>query len=101
MINSSAIQTSEYISETSPAIRRTIRPVGRKQAKDPMRLLPYLFQFCSTRQSQTSRGEMIRQVAQNQTPAQLKFFCAFRSPSDQLCVVAMRSWQVDDRGGAR
>jgi hypothetical protein len=63
-----------------------------------MRLLPYLFQFCSTRHSDISGAEPIRQAPQNQTPAQQKLFYAFRSPSDQLCVVVMRSWQIDDRG---
>jgi hypothetical protein len=97
MMNSSSIEIPVPISGAAQRVRLMPRPVGRKQAKDPMKRFPFLFQFSSTRFSEahlaatTGEAEQKRQLAKNSR------FLTFRSPSDQLCILAMPSWQVADR----
>ncbi len=78
-------------------VRRTTPLVDRKPAKDPMKLFPYLFQFFSPRLSEAD-GLVSRtsRPSQNEPSKRLPLFLAFRSPSDQLCVVAMPSCQIGD-----
>src|ERR1700730_7056373 len=56
-----------------------------------------LFQFSSTRLPEANSAATTGEAPQNRQFARSSRFLAFRSPSDQLCVLAMPSWQVDDR----
>jgi hypothetical protein len=95
MKNTHAFETSEPIRQPSPTLRKLIRPVGRKQSKDPMKLFPYLFQFASTRLSESSPTGTVREASHYPSSIRCSVFLPFRSPSDQLCVVALRSWGAE------
>jgi hypothetical protein len=61
-----------------------------------MKLFPHLFQFFSPRLSEADRlVSKTSRPSQNEPSNRLPFFLAFRSPSDQLCVVAIPSFQIE------
>jgi hypothetical protein len=100
MMKSSANEIPELISGPTQTARRMARPVDRKQVKDPMKLFPYLFQFVSPRLSETANSAATAtplETPQNQSFTRRPMFLAFRSPSDQLCVIAVPPCQVNDR----
>src|ERR1700760_82520 len=97
-MNTIAFQTLEHDSKTHQAVRRMIRPVARKTTKDPMKLLPFLFQFASPRFSEANQLIAVsRKSMPDQGGAAGSLFLPFRSPSNQQCVVAIRSWQNNQR----
>jgi hypothetical protein len=101
MMNSTVTETSERISAPISTARRKTRPVDRKQAKDPMKLFPYLFQFTSPRLSQgDNSATTLCEAPQNQQGTRYSLFVAFRSPSDQQCVIAVPSCRTYDRSEA-
>jgi hypothetical protein len=98
MMKSSANEIPELISGPTQTARRMARPVDRKQAKDPMKLFPYLFQFVSPRLSEAANSAAtLLETSQNQSLTRRSMFLAFRSPGDQLCVIAVPPCQVKDR----
>jgi len=96
IMNYRTIKTLENNSRLPPAVTRATRPVHRKPAKDPMKLFPYLFQFCSPRFSEADNLiSKTRPASRNDGDKRRPLFLAFRSPSDQLCVVAIPSCQLE------
>jgi hypothetical protein len=93
-MNSNATPTLEHHSGLPQTARRISRPVDRKPPKDPMKLFPYLFQFASPRLTEAEKSHVVQPDQRSARPSQL---LAFRSPSDQLWVVAVPSRQVGDR----
>lgn len=97
MTNSSTVETSQPVSKPSPKARKMVSTFERKEAKDPMKLLPYLFQFASTRFSEAHSTQTTPEFPQNENIARNSIFLAFRSPSDQLCIIATRSRRTDNQ----
>jgi hypothetical protein len=98
MINSNATPILEQIPGLQKTICRTSRPVDRKPPKDPMKLFPYLFQFTSPRLTEAEKSAATPLEGQpSQRCGQRPLFLSFRSPSDQLWVVAVPSRQVGER----
>ena len=98
MINSNATPTLEQSPGLAKTVRRTSRPVDRKPPKDPMKLFPYLFQFTSPRLTEAEESAPTSHQGQpDQRCAQRPLFLSFRSPSDQLCIIAVPSRQIGER----
>jgi hypothetical protein len=98
MINSNATPILEQKPGLQKTIRRTSPPVDRKPPKDPMKLFPYLFQFTSPRLTEDEKSTPTPHEGQSdQGCAQRPLFLSFRSPSDQLWIVAVPSRQVGER----
>src|SRR5271156_5829439 len=96
-MNSSATEISERLAGPAQKVGQMPEPAGRKPAKDPMKRFPFLFQFSSSRLSGADSASTTGETRQNRQPARTSRLVAFRSPSDQLCVLAMPCWQGDDR----
>ena len=97
MINSNAPPILEQSPGLPKTVRRTSRPVDRKTPKDPMKLFPYLFQFTSPRLTEAEKSAPTSHEGQpDQMCAQRPLFLSFRSPNDQLWVVAVPSRQVGE-----
>jgi hypothetical protein len=102
MINPRTTESSEHFFGSILSVGKVTQPVHRKQTKDPMKLFPYLFQFVSPRLSQADKlAATSDQAAPDRKSAQDSLFLAFRSPSDQQCVIAVPSYQVYDRPKSR
>jgi hypothetical protein len=98
MINSNAAPTLEQNPGRPKMLCRTSRPVDRKPPKDPMKLFPYLFQFTSPRLTEAENsGPTSYEGQPDQRSARRPLLLSFRSPSDQLWVVAVPSRQVSER----
>jgi hypothetical protein len=95
-LNNSATYTQFAGPRQKP--RKMALPVARKPSKDPMKLFPYLFQFASTRLSETDPITTgTGKAAHHHQRARRPLFLAFRSPNDQQCVISLHSFHGDDR----
>jgi hypothetical protein len=98
MIHSNATPTLEQSPGLPQTVRRLSRTADRKPPKDPMKLFPYLFQFASPRLTEAEKSAFnFDEEHRDQSCARGPLFLAFRSPSDQLCVVSVPSCKVGDR----
>jgi hypothetical protein len=98
MINSNATPILEQNPGQPKTVRRISRPVDRKPPKDPMKLFPYLFQFTSPRLTEAEKSTPTSDEGQpDQRYAQRPLYLSFRSPSDQLWIVAVPSRQIGER----
>ena len=98
MIDSNATTTLEQNPGLSKMLCRTSQPVDRKPPKDPMKLFPYLFQFTSPRLTEAENSAPTSYEGQpDQRSSRRPLLLSFRSPSDQLWIVAVPSRQVGER----
>ncbi len=93
-----AVEPGSFATRTdSNPVKDSVRP---RMAGGFSSVLPYLFQFVSAKYSEADNSTAAtRGTAQNRRGMRRLLFFVFRSPSDQQCVIAVPSCQVDDRAG--